>query len=175
MTDIYTPEFFAEHHGTVTLSASVVVPIVMELLEPKSVLDIGCGGGEWLRAFSAAGALVAGVDIATTEFFQYDLTKPLDLDMLFDLVLCVEVAEHLPEESADTLVDTIVRHASQAVVFSAALPGQEGLHHVNCQPHEYWHQKFEQRGFEMSDPIRPILYEDLRVSWWYRQNLFVYQ
>ena len=55
MTDIYTPAFFAEHHETTALSASVVAPIVKELLEPESVLDIGCGQGEWLEAFGMRG------------------------------------------------------------------------------------------------------------------------
>ena len=60
MTDIYTPEFFAEHHGTVTLSASVVVPLVVDLLHPRSVLDVGCGQGEWLGAFGLEEELRTG-------------------------------------------------------------------------------------------------------------------
>ena len=178
MTDIYTPAFFAEHHGTVTLSASVVVPIVMEQLAPTSMLDIGCGWGEWLQAFRSCGVEdVAGVDIAAPDemwYFRRDLTEPLDLGRAFDLVVCLEVAEHLPESAADTLVDTIDRHAIHAVLFSGAVPGQEGLHHVNCQPHEYWHEKFEQRGFIVTDPLRPLIAHNPYVSPWYRNNTFVY-
>ena len=65
-------------------------------------------------------------------------------------------------------------HAADAVLFSAAVPGQIGLHHVNCQPHEYWHEKFAQHGLEMTDPIRPLIAHDHRVSPWYRNNTFVY-
>lgn len=176
MTDIYTPAFFAEHHQTTALSASVVAPIVKYLLEPESVLDIGCGQGEWLEAFGCEDSV--GVDIAAPEregFFRHDLTTPLYLRRQFDLVISLETAEHLPEEAADIYVASIVRHASLAVLFSAALPGQEGLHHVNCQPHEYWHEKFESHNFKTRDPIRAMIADDERVSWWYRNNLFIYR
>jgi hypothetical protein len=60
------------------------------------------------------------------------------------------------------------------VVFSAAVVGQEGIGHINCQPHEYWHGKFEERGYVMSDPFRPRLAGNPRVSAWYASNLFLY-
>jgi SAM-dependent methyltransferase len=177
VTDIYTPAFFAEHHETVTMSASIVAPLVKDLLKPESVLDIGCGQGEWLAAFGLERSY--GVDITapvppTPTMSRHDLTEPLDLGGRFDLVICLEVAEHLPESAADTLVDTIVWHTAKAVLFSGAVPGQEGLHHVNCQPHEYWHGKFEQRGFSVTDPIRPLIAHNSYVSPWYRNNTFVY-
>ena len=140
LTDIYTPEFFAEHHFTTAMSASVVAPLVKDLLAPESVLDIGCGQGEWLEAFGIEDCF--GVDIAAPEregFMRHDLAEPLNLRRKFDLVVSLEVAEHLPETAVRTYMATIGRHAKQAVLFSAAVPGQEGLHHVNCQPHEYWH------------------------------------
>ena len=173
LTDIYTPAFFAEHHYTTALSASVVAPLVKALLSPKSVLDIGCGQGEWLEAFGVEDSF--GVDIAAPDgFLRHDLTTPLDLGRTFDLVISLETAEHLPEESADTYVDSIALHGD-TVLFSAAVPGQIGLHHVNCQPHEYWHEKFRERGFETTDPIRPLIAGNHHVSPWYRNNLFLYR
>lgn len=176
MTDIYTPAFFAEHHYTTARSASVVAPLAKDLLEPESVLDIGCGQGEWLEAFGVEDSL--GVDIAAPEregFIRHDLTEPLYLSRsLFDLVISLETAEHLPEEAADIYIESIARHAFEAVLFSAAVPGQEGLHHVNCQPHEYWHEKFAAFGLAATDPIRPLIAGNMRVSEWYRNNLFVY-
>ena len=183
MTDIYTPAFFAEHHMTTALSASIVAPLVKDMLVWKTLLDVGCGQGEWLEAFDIEDSV--GVDIAAehSDFVfpegvvcdVHDLTEPLYLGRAFDLVICLEVAEHLPESAADTLVDTIARHAIDAVLFSAAVPGQEGLHHVNCQPHEYWHEKFEQRGFVTTDPIRPLIVHNPYISPWYRNNIFVYR
>ncbi len=182
MSDIYTPEFFAEHHWTTSLSASVVAPIVKDLLNPRSVIDIGCGQGEWLEAFGIEESI--GVDIAAPDregFISHDLTEPLKLKTplglgrWFDLVVSLETAEHLPEEAADTYVESIARHAGDAVLFSAAVVGQEGLNHINCQPHEYWHKKFKRHGFVVTDPIRPLIAGDERVSPWYRNNLFIYR
>ena len=158
-------------------SASAVVPLILRRLKPKSILDIGCGKGEWLSVFYAGGVVdVMGVDIAAPEadgFLRYDLTEPLELDPPFDMVLCLETGEHLPESAADTLVGTCVANAP-TVVFSAAVPGQDGLGHINCQPHEYWHEKFAARGYEMSDPFRPLLRQEPRVKPWYANNIFLY-
>lgn len=181
-TELYGPGFFAGRTETVAMSAKVVVPLIIRYVEPVSVLDIGCGQGEWVKALRGGtgcvrGPAVYGVDISAPDapgFIRHDLTEPLDLGGRFDLVLCLETAEHLPEWAADTLVDSIVRHAD-TVVFSAAVPGQEGIGHINCQPHQYWHDKFAERGYQMWDPFRPLLAGDHRVSPWYRDNLFLYE
>ena len=172
VTELYAPEFFVGRSETVTRSAMVVVPIVRDLLAPQSVLDLGCGQGEWLDAFGLEDA--RGIDIAAPfQHMRRDLTDPLYLGRTFDLVVCLEVAEHLPVEAADTLVDTIVRHG-RTVMFSAAVPGQEGKGHVNCQPHEYWHEKFRERGYAVNDSIRHLIGEAHAVSPWYRNNIFLY-
>lgn len=177
MTGLYGPEFFEGRSPTVIQSAAIVVPIVCELFAPSSVLDVGCGQGEWMRAFAEHRASVFGVDIAPPEgamFRQLDLTVSFYLGNRFDLVVCLEVAEHLPASAADTLIDTLVRHGD-LVLFSGAVVGQEGIGHINCQPHEYWHDKFAAHGYMMSDPVRPLIAADERVSPWYRDNIFVYE
>lgn len=172
--DLYGPAFFAGRSPQVVQSAQTVVPHLMALLNPSSVLDVGCGQGEWLDAFPPT-VETMGVDIAAPEragFAVRDLAEFLYVGK-FDLVLCLEVGEHLPEQHADTLVDNIVRHSSR-VVFGAAVVGQEGVGHVNCQPHEYWHEKFERRGYQTEDVIRPLIANDANVSPWYRNNTFLY-
>jgi SAM-dependent methyltransferase len=168
---LYGPAFFAGRSHTVTQSAQAVVPHLKALLNPQSVLDVGCGQGEWLDELELVDS--HGVDIAL--YYPTDLTEPLHLGRTFDLVLCLETGEHLPEWAADTLVDSIVRHVGHAAVFGAAVPGQHGTGHINCQPHEYWHGKFAARGFEMFDAIRPLIANDARVSPWYRNNMFLYR
>jgi len=175
VTSLYGAEFFAGRSPTVTASAEALAPLISGLLAPDSVLDVGCGQGEWLESLRPFCNDLVGVDIAAPEgYIQYDLTKPLDLGRTFDLALCLEVGEHLPAEAADTLVDTIDRHCGSAVLWSAAVPGQAGTGHINCQPHEYWHEKFEARGFETQDTIRPLIWDKHAVSPWYRNNIFLY-
>jgi hypothetical protein len=138
------------------------------------VLDLGCGQGEWLEAFGDVGKV--GVDIAAPEgehFIRHDLQLPIDLHRTFDLALCLETGEHLPAAAADVLCDSLARH-SRTIVFGAAVVGQEGIGHINCQPHEYWHQKFEARGYVTNDSIRPMIRHNHLVSPWYRDNMFLY-
>jgi len=151
---------------------------------PRSVLDVGCGRGVWLRAWKALGAgEVLGVDgayvdratlrIEPREFVARDLSQPFDLGRAFDLVQCLEVAEHLPEAAADTLVASLARHGD-VVLFSAAPPGQGGEHHVNEQPLDYWVAKFRARGYEPYDHPRLAVRGVGEIEPWYRYNALLF-
>lgn len=165
---------------------SKVVPILVELLQPKSVLDVGCGIGTWLKCFADAGiddhlgldgdhvdrALLAS-HLAPERFRTFDLTQPFDLGRSFDLVLSLEVAEHLPAASASGFVGSLTAHGD-TVVFSAALPGQGGQNHVNEQWKHYWIKLFAARGFALHDILRPRIWGMQGVDWWYQQNMLVF-
>jgi SAM-dependent methyltransferase len=161
-----------------------VVPIIMDLVKPKNVLDVGCGTGTWLKAFEEAGVInYIGIDgnyvdssqlnIPDGKFVAKDLSKWWSLNGKFDLVLSLEVAEHLPGESADLFVETLVNHANENIIFSAAIPNQGGQNHLNEQWPEYWQQKFLKHGFYFHDVIRPLIWHNEEVDWWYRQNIFL--
>lgn len=168
-------------------SAKVVIPLLAQSLNIHSVIDFGCGTGEWLRVWKQWSAeQVVGVDgdfvdreslrIDATEFLARDLRGPVDLQRRFDLVQSLEVAEHLPESCAESFVDTLVSHGDK-ILFSAAVPGQMGVQHINEQPYEYWRDKFALRGYVLLDWIRPQLAMRSEVAIWYRYNtlLFVHQ
>lgn len=157
-------------------TAEIIVPILLDWYNPGSVLDLGCNTGWWLHWFINHGVTdVIGIDgtnmladlkIPGESFICGDLTKPLALNRKFDLVLCLEVAEHLHEEHADHLVKIVTDH-SDTIFWSAAVPGQGGWKHINEQPHEYWIEKFEKAGYsarELKD-ILPNMPHD-----YYRKN-----
>ena len=168
-----------------TASARVVVPIILELLAPKSVIDVGCGLGNWLAVFAEHGVEdYAGVDgdyagrrddlrIPRDRFVAADLAAPFSVDRTFDLAVSLEVAEHLPLASASSFIEALVALAP-AVLFSAAIPGQPGFDHVNTQWPEFWAALFAQHGYHPIDPVRPRIWLDERVDWWYRQNVILY-
>jgi hypothetical protein len=115
----------------------------------------------------------ASLLIPGAHFEATDISRPLDLGRKFGLVECLEVAEHLPETHADTLVDTLARHGD-VVLFSAAIPGQGGEYHVNEQPLEYWRAKFAARGYAAYDAIRHRIAALSDIEPWYRYNAVVY-
>lgn len=183
-SELYGPEFFEGQSEGSLLSAKVVVPLVCELLHPRSVVDVGCGRGTWLAVFREYGvAKVLGLDgdyvgrtslLVPPECFRAtDLRKPFTLDDEFDVAVCLEVAEHLPIRSAQGLVESLVGLAP-AVLFSAAVPLQGGTNHVNEQWPKYWATLFAGFRYRRVDAIRPTIWKDRRVKWWYRQNTFLF-
>ena len=180
----YDAEFYTTFSDGSRASAAVIVPLVNQLVQPASVLDVGCGTGAWLAEWTRDGVTdVLGVDgdyvaraamqIDQAKFRAVDLRNPLSLDRRFDLVESLEVAEHLDEACADQFVQSLVRHAD-TVLFSAAIPGQGGIHHVNEQWPSYWINRFNREGYKLFDIIRPIIWADARIETWYRQNVLLF-
>jgi SAM-dependent methyltransferase len=148
---------------------------------PQTVLDVGCGIGTWLRAALDHGARevvgIDGVDLSPELLLVpreamrvVNLNEPLSLGRRFNLVICLEVVEHLEPDNADVIVETLIRHGN-SILFSAAAPGQSGIHHVNCQWPSYWQRKFNERGYECSDDVRWKLWNSRAIEPWYRQNI----
>jgi hypothetical protein len=181
---VYDESFWASHLESLLQSARVVVPVVAELVAPQSVVDVGCGVGAWLRAFSECGVKVLkGLDgnyidrnrlcFDASSFTAVDLQASVEIPGKYDLAICLEVAEHLLARQGVSLV-TALTETAPVVLFSAAIPGQGGTGHVNEQWPEYWQRLFEARGYRMLDAIRPRIREDQRVAWWYRQNMVLF-
>ena len=165
-------------------SARIVIDLLHSHLAVSSVLDVGCGTGSWLAEWIAADVLdVRGLDghyvdpnclgISVDQFQAIDLASPFDLGRQFSLVQCLEVAEHIAESSADILVRNLIAHGD-LILFSAAVPGQGGEHHINEKPHEYWHRKFYEHEYRALDFIRPQIHKQAAVEPWYRFNTFLF-
>lgn len=167
-------------------AAEIILPKLFQIYKPNSILDIGCGLGTWLSAAKEMGVSeVMGIDgdyvnkeilfkyIQPSEFIPFDLRKNIDLGKKFDLCICLEVAEHLPANSSDTLIESLVRH-SDSILFSAAIPGQGGQNHVNEQWASYWVGKFGKHGFKVYDPIRYQIWDNSTIEPWYKQNLLLF-
>jgi SAM-dependent methyltransferase len=180
----YDRAFFDSHAAGTAASADRIVPLLVDWFRPASVLDVGCAQGAWLKAFADRGVADyfgldgdyvdrAGLLIPADRFRAADLSDPPALGRRFDLVTCLEVAEHLPEAAADRFVRFLTAHA-EVVAFSAAVPGQGGTYHVNERWPSYWRDRFAAVGYEVFDPVRPRVWADPAVEVWYRQNLFVY-
>lgn len=164
-------------------SAKEIVPWILELIHPQSVVDVGCGVGGWLATFKSFGVdEIIGVDgeyvdrdlleIPADRFVAHDLLLPLDLARTFDLAVSLEVGEHLQPSSAMTFVESLTRLAP-IVLFSAAIPGQGGAEHVNEQWPAYWAKLFSERRFVAVDCLRRRFWDNESVCYWYRQNMLL--
>lgn len=164
-------------------SANACVPLLVEHLGlPESVLDVGCGEGWWGEAFRLAGVPdVVGLengeaqpDLVGFPILDVDITQPFNLPGMFDVAVCLEVAEHLPESAADHLVASLCRMA-ETVIFSAAIPCQVGTGHINCQPPAYWGEKFAALGYGCDDRFRLSIWNDPRIESWYKGNILIFR
>ena len=151
----------------------------------KSHLDVGCGDGHLSRIGAALSIYSVGMDASVEDaeekylkLQRVDLSKPINLHRVFDLVTSWEVGEHIEDVSSDVFVDNIVRHVDKHLVFSAAVPGQGGYHHVNEQPNSYWIDKFEARELKYlhyrTIALRFQLKHVCGPCWWYANNMMCF-
>lgn len=185
MATLYDAQFYADQSDGSARSAARVVPLIRDILEdPRSVLDVGCGVGTWAAAWQSSGVGdIVGLDgeyvnqdslrIPGEKFLATDLSVSFDLQRRFDLVMSLEVAEHLPLASAACFVESLVRHGD-VVLFSAAVPGQGGTDHINEQWPSYWASLFMSHRYFPLDIIRPIVWHDEQIDPWYRQNMLLF-
>ena len=182
---IYGQVFFDDVEKTGRSASGVIVKLLVELIDPRSVLDLGCGTGYWLSQFKQYGvSSVRGIDglhvtrsnlrIAPDEFVVCDLSQTMPPPQgKFDLAICLEVAEHLPECKALELVK-FLSETADIVLFSAAIPYQGGTSHLNEQWPTFWHDLFRSVDFVPRDIIRPAIWNNADVAFWYRQNTYLY-
>jgi SAM-dependent methyltransferase len=165
--------------------ASKALPIILGNTLPNSLLDVGCGLGVWLKAALDHGITnIYGVDgvsikpeklfVPSAMFRQIDLSKEWNLNRKFDIILCLEVAEHLDVSVASMFIESLTKH-SDYIVFASACPDQYGQNHVNCQWPNYWQNIFNNLGFSCSDEIRWKIWGESDIEPWYRQNMFIAQ
>ncbi len=154
INEIYTTEYFTGHQFY-RATYIKLAQMFYDVLKPKSVLDVGCGAGFMLEYFAHL-IPTHGIDgsEATKEVSRVanmieiqDLRTPVELHKMWDMVLSIEVAEHIEPEFADNFVGVLTRHAENTILMTSAGVGQGGRNHVNCQPKQYWIDKLANSGF----------------------------
>lgn len=183
LEEIYNDMFYSKMLKRNSKVASSMMPIIISMLQPHSMVDLGCGQGIFCAEAKKYNVEVLGIDgdyvdrkhllINENEFYAYDLSKPLQLNKRFDLAISLEVAEHIEPECADIFIDNLTS-LSDVIVFSAAIPMQGGTNHVNEQWPSYWNRKFEERGYKVSNCLRNIFWNNKNIGAIRRQNILLF-
>jgi hypothetical protein len=156
VTDSARPDLGGNmRHGDIHTSCPVLWRYLVERFGLSSMLDVGCGEGHAVKFFHNMGLYAFGIDglpdnvhNAVAPIALHDLLKgPFFLPV--DLVWSCEVAEHIDPGHVEHYLDTLSN--GRIVAITHAIPGQDGYHHVNCQPPEYWIGRMRVRGFRMSE------------------------
>lgn len=165
-------------------SAAAVVPDVYQLVQPRTVVDVGGGEGWWASEFAKLGAKAVNLDdlqssrvLPTNVEHVHVNLEAITAETLsqggWDLAVCLEVAEHLTEDAGDRLIEKLAQIA-RVVLFSAAIPGQGGHGHINEQWPGYWVDRFYAHELVCWDGLRWDFWDNDLVEPWYRQNLLLF-
>ncbi|MDV3249968.1 class I SAM-dependent methyltransferase [Devosia sp. BK] len=179
-TSLYPADFYADRRTHTAHAASRIFGSLPKGLKRDGVADIGCGTGTFLAAsgasyrFGMEGDWVRPemLDDPGIDFRGHNLEQPFSGPKV-DLVLSLEVAEHLAPSRAESFVADLAAMAP-AVLFSAAIPGQGGVGHVNEQWPSFWAGLFAAHGLKPHDVIRDQIWTDDAIPAWYRQNVILW-
>ena len=148
-------------------------------LDPANVLDIGCGPGHFVESLRNIGVPTIGLDPDARVENKLCLKKKslFDIDKeSADVVLCLEVAEHIDNSQSDDVVKIVANSTEKYLIWTAAQPGQGGEGHINCQLREYWLEKFLAIGMkhdvDLENKLRAYIQSDIHLGW-FPQNLIL--
>ena len=136
---------------------------------PNTVLDAGCAKGFLVECFRNRGIDAYGIDISSyaidcvhPSIKAYcsvgSITEPFSHH--YDLIICIEVLEHLPRDIAEQTIANLCRHAED-IIFSSSPVDYKEITHYNVQPPEYWVNLFARNGY-----IHDIDYDASYITPW---------
>ncbi len=180
----YQNDFYSDRHDLTLSSAKETLKAFVSIYKPKSAVDVGCGVGTWLEVLKKGGCRdILGIDstdvpekylrLNKNEFLIKNLEHPFKVNKRYDLAISLEVAEHLSPKAGRMLVKNLCR-LSDLVLFSAAIPAQGGVNHINEQWQSYWQKLFLEENYICLDILRPKIWNNKNIFYWYRQNSLIY-
>ena len=189
LSRIYDAQFYESYNAEQEADIRAAADTLFDVFRPKYAADMGCGPGMMVRRLrelmvnaigfdGSAHALKKAHETMIPFLHVMDITgNPLIWNQ--DLVICTEVAEHVPEHLADRLVDNLccARDQDGHIVLTAAPPGQGGHDHINEKPMSYWIEKFALRGILVNDEKTAAVragWSDLKRMWFYPANVRVF-
>jgi hypothetical protein len=154
---------------------------VKQELNPSSLLDIGCGPGHFVDSFRDQGIDAKGMDIDDRVHGKEHLKYQSLLDITdenAEVVVCMEVAEHIEPALEDQVVAKVVSAVNKTLIWTAAAIGQGGIGHINCKNKEDWSEKITKAGLVRNFEREKQLIDDMRNGYhmgWFTNNLLYFE
>ena len=165
MPDNMTPEEWVAHLAPFDeWNERLLMALFAIFGKPQSMLDIGCGTSAMVNLARKLDVDAVGVDRSAREpDLMHDLREPLNIGRTFQLITCIEVAEHIPEPDSGVFLTNITSHIKRdgRLVFSAAPPAQPGDGHIHLKPAKFWRDQIYDRGLTYNDEMSIRL----RLAW----------
>lgn len=160
---------------------------LLPFMEVRSVGDFGCGPGWYVALLRRRGYDIQGydgnptVEAVSRLFFddgfycqQADLSEEQETDEPFDMVLSLEVGEHIPANKEAVFLNNLANNAARYVLLSWAVEGQQGDGHVNCRSNEYITERMRERGFTFNEPASRYL-RKCATKWWFKNTVMLFE
>jgi hypothetical protein len=124
-------------------------------ITPRQVLDAGCAMGLLVETLRDRGVDARGVDLSSFAIAsvsealrpfcaQGSIAEPFG--RRFDLIVCIEVLEHMPADEADRAIANFAAHTDDVLFSSTPFDYREPTH-INVRMPEDWAEAFARHGF----------------------------
>ncbi|XVJ67680.1 MAG: class I SAM-dependent methyltransferase [Lacibacter sp.] len=187
MTDYYHSGYFSS--SIFDYDYAAIAETIIKEYQPKRIIDFGCGTGDLAKAFASRGVTVEAIDgYSTPDFSAYSNIHFTKVDLnntvaaqhflkqfegKFDLAISIEVAEHLNPDVSSSFIEWMTSMAD-VIVFSAAVPSQDGDGHINCRSRSEWYEFIKQHDFVIADTLRQYFTSNSRLGLWHKLNVVDY-
>lgn len=182
--ETYDKEFYDKHECYYKKAIPHFTQYMLDNFEFESICDIGCGTGEFLSSLQGTKD-VLGIDFSVgasqclvldkDKYLDADVTKPLNLNRTFDIVMSLEVFEHIFPELEQAYLDNIDALQPKHIIMSCAPPGQWGRHHVNPKDATYVIEALARRGYELDVERTEKFRKIKKLASFYRKNTNVFR
>lgn len=163
-TNPYNKNYYDYHFGSIPYEReqpvwrnffNTLAKTIIERFHPVRVMDVGCAKGFLVEHLRDGGVEAYGIDISSYAISEvrpdikpycHVATAMQPLEEYYDLITCIEVAEHLAEEEGRQLIKNICQHTDE-VLFSSTATDFDDPTHINVQPPQYWKAFFAEHDF----------------------------